>query len=74
MIEIFSYFYLWYVSFSPMYGHPTNYLQLLGNIRRNETGHVTGASALLSLYMVHIDFLSVNFDEDGNEAGTADWV
>ncbi|KDR12704.1 protein patched homolog 3-like [Zootermopsis nevadensis] len=59
---------------SPVYGHPTDYLQLLGNVRRNETGHVTGASALLSLYMVHIDFMSVNFDEDGNEAGTADWA
>jgi hypothetical protein len=57
-----------------VYGHPTDYLKLLGNVRRNETGHVIGASALLSLYMVHIDFLSVNFDEDGNEAGTGDWV
>jgi hypothetical protein len=62
------------VSFSPAYGHSANYLQLLGNIRRNGTGHVVGASALLSLYMVHIDFLSVNFNEVGNEAGTADWV
>jgi hypothetical protein len=49
-------------------------VQLLGDIRRNETGHIVGASALLSLYMVHVDFLSVNFDENGNEAGTADWV
>jgi hypothetical protein len=57
-----------------VYGHPTDYVKLLGGIRRNETGHIVGASALLSLYMVHIDFLSVNFDENGNEAGTADWV
>lgn len=57
-----------------MYGHPTDYVQLLGGIRRNGTGHIVGASALLSLYVVHVDFLSVNFDENGNEAGTADWV
>jgi hypothetical protein len=49
-------------------------VKLLGGIRRNETGHIVEASALLSLYMVHVDFLSVNFDESGNEAGTADWV
>lgn len=59
---------------SPVYGHPTDYVRLLGDIRRNETGHIVGASALLSLYMVHVDFLSVNFDENGNEAGTADWA
>ncbi|PNF27986.1 hypothetical protein B7P43_G14201 [Cryptotermes secundus] len=59
---------------SPVYGHSTDYVQLLGGIRRNGTGHIVGASALLSLYMVHVDFLSVNFDENGNEAGTADWA
>jgi hypothetical protein len=66
MIYIFSY--------SPVYGHPTNYVQLLGDIRRNDTGHINGASALLSMYMVHIDFLSVNYNENGNDAGTSDWV
>ncbi|XP_069693275.1 patched domain-containing protein 3-like isoform X2 [Periplaneta americana] len=59
---------------SPVFGHPTNYLRLLGGIQRNETGHVIGASALLSVYMVHINFMEVNFGEIGNEAGTADWA
>jgi hypothetical protein len=57
-----------------VYGHPTNYVQLLGGIRKNDIGHIIGASALLSMYMVHVDFLSVNFDENGNDAGTSDWV
>ena len=60
--------------YSPVFGHPTNYVKLLGDIKRNETGHIVGASALLSLFMVHVDFLAVNFDESGNDAGTADWV
>jgi predicted RND superfamily exporter protein len=59
---------------SPVYGHPTNYVKLLGDIRKNDTGHIIGASALLSVYMVHVDFLSVNYDENGNTAGTSDWA
>jgi hypothetical protein len=57
-----------------VYGHPTNYVQLLGDIRQNDTGHIIGASALLSMYMVHVDFLAVNYDESGNDAGTSEWV
>lgn len=49
-------------------------MQLLGDIRQNDTGHIIGASALLSVYMVHVDFLAVNYDENGNDAGTSDWV
>ncbi|PSN55875.1 hypothetical protein C0J52_02764 [Blattella germanica] len=57
---------------SPVFGHPTNYIKLLGDIKKNETGHVVGASALLSLFMVHVDYSQINYDENGNTAGTAD--
>jgi hypothetical protein len=63
-----------FFSYSPVYGHPTDYVQLLGDIQRNDTGHIIGASALLSMYMVHVDYVSANFDEIGNDAGTSEWV
>ncbi|GLH10958.1 NPC intracellular cholesterol transporter 1 homolog 1b [Gryllus bimaculatus] len=58
----------------PVLGHPTDFRRLLGAVRRDARGHVVSAGAVLSLYMLRVNFSAVNMDESGNEAGTADWA
>lgn len=55
-------------------GNLRNYEDLLGGIKRNETGHIISATALHTFYMVYVNFSSVDMDKTGNNAGTADWV
>lgn len=59
---------------SPTLGHPLPFKTLLGGVTHGENNTIVSAKALLSLYMVHINFSTVNMDEVGNDGGTADWV
>lgn len=59
---------------SPTLGHPINFSELLGGITRDERGRIIAATAVKTDLMVHVNFLKVNMDENGNTAGTADWV
>lgn len=55
-------------------GHEADFSRLLGGIVRNETGHIVAAKALLTNWMVYVNFSNVNHDRVGNSAGTEDWV
>ncbi|XP_020280912.1 Niemann-Pick type protein homolog 1B-like isoform X2 [Pseudomyrmex gracilis] len=59
---------------SPTLGHPINFSELLGGITRDERGRIIAATAVKTDLMVHVNFLKVNMDENGNTAGTADWA
>lgn len=55
-------------------GHEANFQRLLGEVTRNETGHIVAAKALLTHWMVYVNFSNVNHDKVGNSVGTEDWV
>lgn len=59
---------------SPTTGHETNFQQLLGNIRRNESGHIIAASSIMTFWMAYVNFTNVDHDKIGNLAGTEDWT
>ena len=59
---------------SPTLGHPMNFSELLGGITRDERGRIVKAKFVKTQWTVYINFTVVNFDEMGNDAGTADWV
>lgn len=62
------------VNLSPTLGHPMNFSELLGGIKRDSKGRIISAKVVKTLWMVYINFTEVNMDEMGNDAGTADWV
>ncbi|GLV43096.1 Patched-related [Carabus blaptoides fortunei] len=62
------------VDISPVTGHPVNYTELLGGIRRNSTGHIISAQVVLSFYYAEVNFTAVEMDKTGNDFGTGDWV
>lgn len=51
-------------------GHESNFERLLGEVTRNETGHIVAAKGLLTHWMVYVNFSNVNHDQIGNSAGT----
>lgn len=55
-------------------GHEAHFERLLGDVVRNETGHIVGAKGLLTHWMLYVNFLKVNHDKVGNLAGTEDWA
>lgn len=55
-------------------GHEANFERLLGDVTRNETGHIVAAKGLLTNWMLYVNFSRVNFKNVGNSAGTEDWV
>lgn len=55
-------------------GHESNFERLLGDVTRNETGHIVAAKGLLTHWMVYVNFSNVNHDKVGNSAGTEDWA
>lgn len=55
-------------------GHEANFQSLLGGVTRNETGHIVAARALVTHWMVHVNFSAVDHNKVGNAAGTEDWV
>lgn len=59
---------------SPVTGHATNFVQLLGGVQRNESGHIVAAASLLTQWMVYVNFSAVDHEQTGNAAGTEDWV
>lgn len=59
---------------SPTSGHDTDFVQLLGGVTRNSSGHIVSATSMLSHWMVYVNFTDVDHDIIGNSAGTEDWV
>ncbi|XP_031621793.1 patched domain-containing protein 3-like [Contarinia nasturtii] len=55
-------------------GHEANFERLLGDVTRNETGHIVAAKGLLTHFMVYVNFLKSNSEKVGNLAGTEDWA
>jgi Niemann-Pick C1 protein len=55
-------------------GRFKNYEDLLGGIKRNGSGHITGAKSVQNFWMVMVNFTTVDMDKTGNNAGTADWA
>lgn len=55
-------------------GHDSDFVGLLGGIKRNSSGHIISATALMSHWMVYLNFSMVDHDTTGNDAGTEDWV
>lgn len=55
-------------------GHEAQFERLLGDVTRNETGHIIAARGLMTNWMVYVNFSDVNHDQVGNAAGTEDWV
>lgn len=62
------------IMISPTTGHETNFQQLLGGIRRNESGHIIAASSIMTFWMAYVNFTNVDHNQIGNLAGTEDWV
>lgn len=61
-------------SVSPFSGHESNFVNLLGGVQRNSTGHIVSAKTIMSYWMVYVNFSNVDHDITGNMAGTEDWV
>ncbi|XP_011304845.1 patched domain-containing protein 3 [Fopius arisanus] len=59
---------------SPTLGHPMNFSELLGGVETDYKGRIVSAKAVKTLWMVHINFTSINMGESGNVVGTADWA
>lgn len=55
-------------------GHESDFIGLLGGIVRNASGHIISATALMSHWMVYLNFSDIDHDKTGNAAGTEDWV
>ncbi len=62
------------ITVSASSGHESDFIGLLGGTVRNSSGHIIAATALMSHWMVHLNFSDVNTDKTGNAAGTEDWV
>ncbi|XP_011338785.1 NPC1-like intracellular cholesterol transporter 1 isoform X2 [Ooceraea biroi] len=48
--------------------------QLLGDVTLDDRGRIVAATAVKTLLAVHVNFLDVDMDKNGNDAGTADWA
>ncbi|KAK6641750.1 hypothetical protein RUM44_013465 [Polyplax serrata] len=59
---------------SPVYGHPTDFKSLLGDVVKDKRGRIISAGSLLSVWLTHVNYSQVNMDETGNSAGTSDMV
>ncbi|XP_063995288.1 NPC intracellular cholesterol transporter 1-like [Diachasmimorpha longicaudata] len=59
---------------SPTLGHPMNFSELLGGIETDYMGRIVSAKAVKTLWMVHINFTTINMGKSGNDVGTADWA
>ncbi|CAK9806362.1 Patched domain-containing protein 3 [Anthophora quadrimaculata] len=62
------------VKVSPTLGHPLNFTELLGGIKKDEKGRIISARAIKTQWAVHINFSEVDMDNFGNDVGTADWA
>lgn len=62
------------ITISAASGHESDFVSLLGGLNRNATGHIISATALKSHWMVYINFLNVDHNKIGNDAGTEEWV
>lgn len=59
---------------SPFSGHEMNYEYLLGGIRRDESGRIISANAIIFRYMLYVNFSKTDSSKIGNLAGTEDWA
>ncbi|CAB3372453.1 Hypothetical predicted protein [Cloeon dipterum] len=57
---------------SPVFGHPMDYVPLLGGVERNASGVIVSAKSLLTFWVVHVNFSNVDYEKSGNLAGTGD--
>lgn len=62
------------INISGTTGHESDFIGLLGGIKRNSSGHIVSATALMSHWMVYLNFSNIDHDKTGNTAGTEDWV
>lgn len=62
------------IKVSPTLGHGFNFSQLLGDVTLDDSGRIIAAGSVKTVFLVHVNYLNVNMDKIGNEAGTADWV
>jgi len=62
------------VKISSTLGHTMNFSELLGGVTLDDRGRIVAATAVKTILMVHVNFLNVDMDKNGNIAGTADWV
>ncbi|CAG9795150.1 unnamed protein product [Diatraea saccharalis] len=62
------------VKINPVTGHPLDYIQLLGGIKRDENGDVVTANSILLTWYTEVNMSSIDVNEVGNLVGTEDWV
>jgi len=62
------------VKISSTLGHTMNFSALLGDVTLDDRGRIVAATAVKTILMVHVNFLNVDMNKNGNNAGTADWV
>ena len=46
----------------PLSGHETPFSSLLGGIQRNEAGEIITAKSILTLWMLHVIFFTININ------------
>ncbi|KAG5871007.1 hypothetical protein JTB14_006974 [Gonioctena quinquepunctata] len=57
-----------------IYGKLKNYVDLLGGVVRNESGHIVSATAIQNIWYLNVNFSAIDMDTAGNDAGTAFWA
>lgn len=61
-------------SVNPVSGHNADFVPLLGDVRRNSSGHIVGAGAILVRWMLFVNYTATDHQKIGNLAGTEYWV
>lgn len=59
---------------SPETGHPANFVSLLGGVETDNSGYIISAKALLTSWMLHLNFSQADSTKLGNNAGTEEWA
>ncbi|XP_050309697.1 protein patched homolog 1-like [Anthonomus grandis grandis] len=57
-----------------IFGKLKSYEHLLGDVERNETGHIIKAKAIENYWLLLVNFSSVDMNKAGNMAGTGEWA
>ncbi|XP_077288110.1 NPC intracellular cholesterol transporter 1-like [Arctopsyche grandis] len=58
----------------PVLGHPMDYSNTLGGIRRDDRGKIVSAESVLLTWFVHVDISNMDTSLHGNNAGTEVWA
>ncbi|CAF4815009.1 unnamed protein product [Pieris macdunnoughi] len=62
------------VKLNPVSGHPTDFVKMLGGVKRDKSGKIVSAKSVLISWYMNVNMTAVNLDEVGNLMGTEDWV